>query len=152
VASFSVIGIPADQVSVRRGPSATIAVIGNPNSGKSTLFNRLTGMRQKTANYPGVTVEKHVGITKIGTRTLELIDLPGLFSLSPHSLEERIATDVVLGRIGEVERPDGVLAVVDATHLYQGLFLVQQLLELGCPILVALTMTDAAKASGICVD
>jgi ribosome biogenesis GTPase A len=82
--------IPVDQIKMRRQPSASIAVVGNPNSGKSTLFNRLTGMRQKTGNYPGVTVERHVGIVRIGDKSLELIDLPGMFALSAHSLEERI--------------------------------------------------------------
>ncbi len=144
--------VPADQISIRRKPSASIAVVGNPNSGKSTLFNRLTGMRQKTGNYPGVTVEKHIGIAKVGDASLELIDLPGMFALSAHSLEERIASDVVLGRIADVPRPGGILAVVDSTHLYQGLYLLQQLLELGLPVVVALTMTDAAEASGLSVD
>jgi len=144
--------VPADQISVRRRPSASIAVVGNPNSGKSTLFNRLTGMRQRTGNYPGVTVEKHVGVARAGDRQIELIDLPGMFALSTHSLEERIAADVVLGRMEGVPMPDGVLAVVDATHLYQGLYLVQQMLELGLPVMVALTMTDAAEAGGIRID
>lgn len=144
--------IPADQIHVRRSPSASIAVVGNPNSGKSTLFNRLTGMRQRTGNYPGVTVEKHTGIAKFGERSVELIDLPGMFALSTRSLEERIAADVILGRIQDLERPAGILAVVDATHLYQGLYLVQQLLALEVPVLVALTMTDAAQASGIRID
>jgi ferrous iron transport protein B len=144
--------IPADQISIRRQPSASIAVVGNPNSGKSTLFNRLTGMRQKTGNYPGVTVEKHVGVARIGDDSVELIDLPGMFALSAHSLEERIASDVVLGRMPDMQRPAGILAVVDTTHMYQGLYLVQQLLELGLPVMVALTMTDAAEASGIRVD
>ena len=148
----SVTQVPADQIPVRRQPSASIAVVGNPNSGKSTLFNRLTGMRQKTGNYPGVTVEKHIGVAKIGDSSLELVDLPGMFALSAHSLEERIASDVVLGRIPDLDRPAGILAVVDTTHMYQGLYLVQQLLELGLPVMVALTMTDAAEASGIKVD
>jgi ferrous iron transport protein B len=152
VAKQAVTRVPADQVSVRRRPSASIAVVGNPNSGKSTLFNRLTGMRQKTGNYPGVTVEKHIGVARAGDLTVELIDLPGMFALSAHSLEERIAADVVLGRMPDMDRPAGVLAVVDATHLYQGLYLVQQMLELGLPVMVALTMTDAAEASGIRID
>ncbi|MGI9261185.1 MAG: FeoB small GTPase domain-containing protein, partial [Woeseiaceae bacterium] len=148
----SVTRISADQISVRRRPSARIAVVGNPNSGKSTLFNRLTGMRQKTGNYPGVTVEKHLGVTRVGDIELELIDLPGMFALSAHSLEERIAADVVLGRMPDTDRPAAILAVVDATHLYQGLYLVQQVLELELPVMVALTMTDAAVASGISID
>lgn len=152
MAKQAVTRIPADQISVRRRTSANIAVVGNPNSGKSTLFNRLTGLRQKTGNYPGVTVERHVGIARAGDREIELIDLPGMFALSTHSLEERIAADVVLGRIPDMQRPDGVLAVVDSTHLYQGLYLVQQILELGLPVTIALTMTDAAEASGIRID
>lgn len=144
--------VSADQIPVRRKPSASIAVVGNPNSGKSTLFNRLTGMRQKTGNYPGVTVEKHIGVTRVDETAIELVDLPGMFALSANSLEERIAADVVLGRIPDMDRPDGILAVVDTTHLYQGLYLVQQLMELDLPVMVALTMTDAAEASGITVD
>jgi ferrous iron transport protein B len=152
VSKQTVTRVPADQIPVRRRTSANIAVVGNPNSGKSTLFNRLTGLRQKTGNYPGVTVERHLGIARAGDREIELIDLPGMFALSAHSLEERIAADVVLGRIAGMERPDGVLAVVDSTHLYQGLYLVQQMLELGLPVIVALTMTDAAAASGIRIE
>lgn len=148
----SVTRIAADQIPVRRRSSARIAVVGNPNSGKSTLFNRLTGMRQKTGNYPGVTVEKHVGVARVGDTEIGLIDLPGMFALSAHSLEERIAVDVILGRLADVERPVGILAVVDATHLYQGLYLVQQLLGLDLPVMVALTMTDAAIAKGIRID
>ena len=152
VGSQQVTRVAADQIFVRRHPSASIAVVGNPNSGKSTLFNRLTGLRQRTANYPGVTVEKHIGIVRFDNAAFELIDLPGMFALSAHSLEERIASNVVLGRIPDMQRPAGILAVVDATHLYQGLYLVQQLMELGLPLLVALTMTDAADASGIRID
>jgi ferrous iron transport protein B len=144
--------VPAGEIAVRRHPSATIAVVGNPNSGKSTLFNRLTGMRQRTGNYPGVTVEKHVGIVRVGETPIELIDLPGMFALSAHSLEEKIAADVVLGRIPGMQRPAGILAVIDSTHLYQGLYLLQQMAGLNLPVLVALTMTDAAAASGIRID
>ena len=152
MSSEQVTRVSADQISIRHHPAASIAVVGNPNSGKSTLFNRLTGLRQKTGNYPGVTVEKHVGIVKFDDAAYELIDLPGMFALSAHSLEERIASDVVLGRIPGIDRPAGILAVVDTTHLYQGLYLVQQLMELELPLLVALTMTDAAEASGIRID
>jgi ferrous iron transport protein B len=152
VSSDKVTHLSADQIPLRRQPSASIAVVGNPNAGKSTLFNRLTGMRQKTGNYPGVTVEKHIGIARVGDDVLELIDLPGMFALSAHSAEERIASDVVLGRIPGMARPAGILAVVDTTHLYQGLYLVQQMMELNLPVLVALTMTDAAASSGIKVN
>jgi ferrous iron transport protein B len=152
VSSEQVTRVSADKISVRRYPSAAIAVVGNPNSGKSTLFNRLTGLHQKTGNYPGVTVERHVGTVKLDDAVLELIDLPGMFALSAHSLEERIASDVVMGRIPDMERPAAIVAVVDTTHLYQGLYLVQQLMELELPLMVALTMTDAAQASGIRID
>ena len=152
VGNAQVTRVSVDQISVRQHAAASIAVVGNPNSGKSTLFNRLTGLRQKTGNYPGVTVEKHVGNVRFDNAAIELIDLPGMFALSAHSLEERIASDVVMGRIPGMERPAGILAVVDTTHLYQGLYLVQQLMELELPLLVALTMTDAADSSGIRID
>ena len=152
VGNAQVTRVSAEQISVRQHAAASIAVVGNPNSGKSTLFNRLTGLRQKTGNYPGVTVEKHVGTVRFDNAAFELIDLPGMFALSAHSLEERIACDVVMGRIPGMERPAGILAVVDTTHLYQGLYLVQQLMELELPLLVALTMTDAADSSGIRID
>ncbi len=127
-------------------------MVGNPNSGKSTLFNRLTGLRQRIGNYPGVTVERHTGTLHVGDRSVELVDLPGTHGLSPHSYEERIAIDVILGRLADADRPDAILAVVDTTNLYQGLYLVQQLLELEVPIAVALTMSDAAEADGLNVD
>lgn len=152
MASTRAVSIPVERIAVRQYPRATIAVVGNPNSGKSTLFNRLTGLRQSTANYPGVTVEKHVGIAKLDRAVLELVDLPGTFSLSAHSLEERIAVDVVMGRMRGVEQPAGILAVVAMNNLYQGLFLVQQLIELGLPVVVALTMSDAAEAAGLHID
>ena len=152
VGNAQVTRVSAEQISVRQHAAASIAVVGNPNSGKSTLFNRLTGLRQKTGNYPGVTVEKHVGTVRFDNAAIELIDLPGMFALSAHSLEERIASDVVMGRIPGMQRPAGILAVVDTTHLYQGLYLVQQLMELELPLLVALTMTDAADSSGIRID
>jgi ferrous iron transport protein B len=141
--------VPVEKIGIRRRPSSSIAVIGNPNSGKSTLFNRLTGLRQTTGNYPGVTVEKHSGIAELGSSALELIDLPGIYCLGGFSADERIAVDVILGRMDETPSPDGLLVVLDATHLYQGLYLLQQLMEMQLPTVVALTMTDAATASGI---
>ena len=148
----SEIRIPANKITVAKRTDASIAVVGNPNSGKSTLFNRLTGLKQRIGNYPGVTVEKHVGYLRTGDATVELVDLPGTHSLSAHSLEEHIAVDVIFGRIEGTQSPDGILAVLDATNLYQGLFLVQQLVDLELPMIVALTMTDAAEKSGIQVD
>ncbi|MCO4812708.1 MAG: 50S ribosome-binding GTPase, partial [Gammaproteobacteria bacterium] len=146
------IRVPASEITVAKRIDASIAVVGNPNSGKSTLFNRLTGLKQRIGNYPGVTVEKHVGLLKTDDKVVELVDLPGTHSLSAHSLEEKIAVDVIFGRMEGTETPDGVLAVLDATNLYQGLFLVQQLVELELPTVVALTMNDAAEKGGIQVD
>ena len=148
----SEIRIPANEINVAGHIDASIAVVGNPNSGKSTLFNRLTGLKQRIGNYPGVTVERHVGTLKVDGVAIELVDLPGTHSLSAHSLEEHIAVDVIFGRMPGTRKPDGILAVLDATNLYQGLFLVQQLLELKLPTVVALTMTDAAQQSGIGID
>ena len=116
------------------------------------MFNRLTGLKQRIGNYPGVTVERHVGTLLVDDRKTELIDLPGTHSMSAHSLEEQIAVDVILGRMPGSRAPDGILAVLDATNLYQGLFLLQQLVDLELPMVVALTMTDAAAQTGIDVD
>jgi ferrous iron transport protein B len=146
------ISVPLKDVAVLRSASATVAVIGNPNTGKSTVFNRLTGMRQRTANYPGVTVERRTGRMQHDDKALELIDLPGTYTLSPHSTDEEIAISVLLGRIRSTEMPDAVLAVVDATRLYQGLYLVQQLTHLGKPLAIALSMTDMAQQNGIEID
>jgi len=144
--------VPVEKIGIRRRASATIAVIGNPNSGKSTLFNRLTGLRQTTGNYPGVTVEKHSGIVQLASSAIELIDLPGIYCLGGFSADERIAVEVILGRINHTPPPDGLLVVLDATHLYQGLYLLQQLMEMQVPLVVALTMGDAATASGLDVS
>ncbi len=146
------IRISPDQITVAKRIDASIAVVGTPNCGKSTLFNRLTGLKQRIGNYPGVTVERHVGYFRTEDSTTELVDLPGTHSLSAHSLEEQIAVDVILGRMEGTRAPDGILAVLDATNLYQGLFLVQQLTELELPTVVALTMTDAAEMAGIEID
>lgn len=148
----SEIRIPANRITVKRHADASIAVVGNPNSGKSTLFNRLTGLRQRIGNYPGVTVERHTGTLKLGDKLTELVDLPGTHSLSAHSTEEQIVVDAILGRLQGSDAPDGILAVLDATNLYQGLFLLQQLVDLQLPMVVALTMTDAAEKSGIDID
>jgi len=141
--------VPVEKISIRRRASASIAVIGNPNSGKSTLFNRLTGLRQVTGNYPGVTVEKHSGTVQLNNSALELVDLPGIYCLGGFSTDERIAIDVVLGRVEGTPSPNGLLVVLDATHLYQGLYLLQQLMEMQMPMVVAMTMTDVATANGI---
>jgi ferrous iron transport protein B len=144
--------IPISDISVSRQPAASIAVVGSPNSGKSTLFNRLTGLRQRIGNYPGVTVEKHIGSLKTDSGTIELVDLPGTHGLSAHSFEEQIAIDVIFGRMEGTQPPDAILAVVDATNLYQGLYLVQQLMDLERPLVVALTMSDVAETAGVIID
>ncbi len=134
------------------GSRATIAVIGNPNTGKSTLFNSLTGLRQKTANYPGVTVERHTGIAMLGDQEVVLIDLPGAYSLAAQSPDEMVAIDVLMGGEVEQEPPDTILIVVDAANLRRNLFLVSQILELGKPVVVALNMADLADRKGIRID
>jgi ferrous iron transport protein B len=144
--------VPLSKVGIRRRAAKSIAIIGNPNSGKSTLFNRLTGLHQTTGNYPGVTVEKHSGTVQLESKALELVDLPGIYCLGGFSTDERIAVDVILGRISDAPAPEGLLVVLDATHLYQGLYLLQQLMELQLPVVVALTMTDVAMGSGIDVS
>jgi ferrous iron transport protein B len=140
--------VPLERIAVNRKASGTVAVVGNPNAGKSSVFNRLTGLRQHTANYPGVTVERRVGRGVFGGVSLDLVDLPGTFSLSPTSADEEIAVDVLFGRVAGTPQPNAILAVIDSTRLYQGLYLLQQLIELGRPMIVALTMIDAAEREG----
>ncbi len=125
-----------------------LALVGNPNSGKTTLFNALTGLRHKVGNYPGVTVERKEGT--LGADTL--LDLPGLYSLTPHSPDEKIARDVLLGYVKESPRPEAILNVVDASNLERNLYLTSQLLELGLPLIVILTMNDTAARRGRKVD
>jgi len=128
-----------------------VALIGNPNVGKTTIFNLLTGMRQKVGNYPGVTVEKKTGIMA-GEVPIELIDLPGSYSLSPKSLDERIAYDVLSGHLTNEPPPDLVVCIVDASNLERNLYLVTQVLDLGIPVVVALNMMDAAEEAGLEID
>ena len=125
-----------------------IAVAGNPNAGKTTLFNALTGLRQKVANYPGVTVDVHQGTTTINGQPARLLDLPGAYSLSAQSPDEEVARDVLLGwQMGD-DPPDAVLIVVDASHLDRNLYLATQILELGHPAVIALTMIDLLADRG----
>lgn len=120
----------------------TIALAGNPNAGKTTLFNSLTGLSQKVANYPGVTVERKEGGWSIGDRWATVVDLPGLYSIDATSLDERIARDVITGNVESIGKPDVIISVVDATNLERNLYLTTQLLEFGVPVVVALTMID----------
>src|SRR6266581_3091617 len=129
-----------------REPKA-VAVIGPPNSGKTTLFNRLTGLRQKVANFPGVTVEQHTGIIELPDgRALRIIDLPGVYSLSPRSEDEQIAHDVLTGERTDTPRPEAILLVLDATNLSRHLMLAAPILSLGLPTLIILNMADDLRS------
>ncbi|MEO0558645.1 MAG: ferrous iron transport protein B, partial [Bacteroidota bacterium] len=128
-----------------------IALAGNPNVGKTTVFNLLTGLRQKVANYAGVTVERKTG-RLVGHPDVEVIDLPGTYSLTPRSLDERVAYDVLTGRMEGEAAPDVVVCVVDATNLERNLYLSTQILDLGLPVVVALNMMDAAEEAGLAID
>jgi ferrous iron transport protein B len=123
-----------------------IAIVGNPNSGKTTLFNLLTGLKQKVANYPGVTVEKKIGecYSQHGKK-LRLIDLPGAYSLNARSPDEAVLRDVLLGRRPETPRPDRVVCVVDSANIERNLYMVSQVLELGLPTILVLNMADVAE-------
>ena len=125
----------------------TVAVAGNPNSGKTTIFNSLTGARQKVGNYPGVTVEWKQGTYRRGDLQLELFDLPGTYSLTAYSDEELVARDFLLG-----SKPDVVVDVVDASNLERNLYLTTELLEIGRPVVLALNMTDVARDRGLQID
>ncbi len=130
----------------------TVALVGNPNTGKTTLFNALAGMRQRTGNYPGVTVETKKGHMRYGNRCVDLIDLPGTYSLAPRSPDEMVAVDLILGRQTGESRPDLVVTIVDASNLDRNLYLTTQVLELGVPVVVALNMMDVAAAQGLKID
>ncbi len=130
-----------------------LALLGNPNCGKTALFNRLTGSRQKVANYAGVTVERVEGrLATAGGRVLRLLDLPGAYSLYPRSPDERVTRDVLMGHAQGEKRPDLVLCVVDAANLRRHLKLVMAALRLGLPCVVALNMADRAERLGLAVD
>ena len=126
-----------------------VAVIGPPNSGKTTLFNRLTGLRQKVANFPGVTVEQHTGVAELPDgRAVRLIDLPGVYSLTPRSEDEQIAHDVLTGRRADTPKPEAILLVLDSTNLRRHLMLAAPILALGVPTLIILNMADDLRNRG----
>lgn len=126
-----------------------VAMVGPPNSGKSTLFNRLTGLRQKVANFPGVTVEHHVGKAKLASgREVFLVDLPGVYSLSPRSDDEKVTRDALAGEMPGLDKPDAVLLILDSTNLSRHLLLAAPVLSLGLPTLVVLNMADELKNRG----
>ena len=138
------------QLTDPRSPATPlVALVGPPNSGKSTLFNQLTGLRQKVANYPGVTVEKHVGVTRLPSdRTIELVDLPGVNGFSARSLDERVTRDVLEGRVEGIRAPDALVLIIDSTRLETQLMLVEPVLELGIPTLLVLNMADELEQRG----
>ena len=131
----------------------TFALVGPPNSGKTTLFNRLTGLRQKVGNFPGVTVEQHLGCVKVASgEDISLIDLPGVYSLTPRSEDGRVTVDVLHGRMPGIPEPDGVMLVLDATNLARQLALAAQVVSLGLPTLLILNMADSLRSQGGHVD
>jgi ferrous iron transport protein B len=125
----------------------TIALAGNPNAGKTTIFNALTGLHQHTGNWPGKTVEKKEGVIEHGKLKINIVDLPGTYSLTAYSPEEIIARDFIIE-----EHPDVVINVVDATNLERNLYLTVQILELDVPVVLALNMTDDLHRDGARID
>jgi ferrous iron transport protein B len=144
------ITLPPPSIAARR---QIVAIVGPPNSGKSTLFNRLTGLRQKVANFPGVTVEHRMGRVKLeGDREVFVVDLPGVYSLSPRTEDERVTHDVLTGRMKDLPKPDAVLLILDSTNLGRHLVLAAPVLSLGLPTLVILNMADDLGRGGGRVD
>ena len=131
---------------------STIALVGNPNTGKSTIFNALTGLRQKIANYPGITVERKMGTTIINGILHKVIDLPGAYSLNHKKADERITYETLIGSYDHEETPDLLLMVVDASNLDRNLFLASQVMDLQIPMMMILTMNDVASDRGIDVN
>ncbi len=129
-----------------------IALIGNPNTGKTTIFNALTGHRARVGNYAGVTVEKREGDLAGSGGAVRIVDLPGTYSLAAQSPDEMVAVRLLLGTMEGEERPDGVVVVVDASNVERNLFLATQVMELGLPVVIALNMTDVARAEGVELD
>ena len=140
------------QQSLETDMKLTVALLGNPNTGKSTLFSAIAGIPTRIGNYPGVTVEEKVGTFLHRGHTIELIDLPGAYSLNAKSPDEQVAVDVLCGNITSVTQPDCIVVVVDATNLSRNLYLVSQALAVGRPVLVALTLCDVAESKGIHID
>ncbi|HRN53225.1 MAG TPA: FeoB small GTPase domain-containing protein, partial [Gemmatimonadaceae bacterium] len=145
----------ASETSAPRESTETlrVALIGNPNTGKTTLFNALTGLRQRVANFAGVTVERVEGSATLADgRRATILDLPGSYSLSAGSPDEQIALEVLLGRDDAHYRPHVVCVVADASHLERNLYLASQVIELGLPVVIALNQFDVAEAQGMRID
>ncbi|MCE9615486.1 MAG: ferrous iron transport protein B [Lentisphaerae bacterium] len=136
----------------QHGSAMVVALAGNPNAGKTELFNALTGLRSRTANYPGTTVERKLGYLRVAGKAITIVDLPGMYSLRAVTPEEQIAHDILTGKHPEAPRPDGVVLIVDADNLERNLFLVSQIRELEIPVIVALNMIDIAERHGIQID
>src|SRR5271163_1609398 len=153
-------GCPANSLATLPPPSFgapprrhIVAIVGPPNSGKSTLFNRLTGLRQKVANFPGVTVEHRMGRAKLDAdRDVFLVDLPGIYSMNPRSEDERVTHDVLSGTMKDMPKPDAVLLILDSTNLSRHLVLAAPVLSLGLPTLVILNMADDLGRRGGEID
>lgn len=149
-------GLQWESCPIMSGPddekTVTVALLGNPNTGKSTLFSALCGVRQRIGNYPGVTVEKKTGSLDIDGQPFELIDLPGTYSLAPRSPDEMVAVDVLLGRGDAAAAPDVILCIADANTLERGLYLLSQALELGRPVVLALNKMDLAADAGLALN
>lgn len=133
-------------------PPLRIALIGNPNTGKSTLFNAMSGLQSRIGNYPGVTVEKKIGRVQWGERAVDLIDLPGTYSLAPRSMDEMVSVNVLLGKQEDVGSPDAVICIVDASNLERNLYLTSQVLDIGLPTVIVLNMWDVAESRGQKID
>ncbi|MCK4343628.1 MAG: ferrous iron transport protein B [Phycisphaerae bacterium] len=150
--------VPGDSLSTNaaRGEpktrAAVVALVGNPNTGKTALFNALTGFRRHVANYPGVTVDVARGRVRKAIKPIELLDLPGSYSLAAASPDEMILCNALWGYVEGEARPEAILAIVDASNLQRNLYLISQLLEVGLPLVIALNMIDVAKSKGIEID
>lgn len=144
--------LAAPQPTTTSQPTRTVALIGNPNTGKSTLFNALAGMKARVGNYPGVTVEKKVGRFQHDGRSVTLIDLPGTYSLSPRTADEMVSVDVLLGRQADVPNIDVIVCILDASNLERNLYLFTQIRDLNRPTILVLNMTDVAESRGIAIN
>src|SRR5437016_12629954 len=145
---------PTSASSAPRAATGYVVLTGNPNCGKTTLFNALTGLRAKVGNYAGVTVERKEGRLLRGPADLDIrvLDLPGTYSLSPQSLDEQISRDVLLNRLPELPAPALIVVVVDASNLQRNLYYATQVIELGHPTIIALNMIDVAENNGHQID